>query len=306
MKKDKAGLVLLAGGICMVGVVALLGGMSFYAGKEGNRQEQITEEEETETEGMSDVIEEVLAEQETEKESGAVKLVTGEENNYLMVPLGNSATEMAYAKVPILTWDEFYALSPGGGEQNITGDGIYGILSENELSMEEAGKIGLEEMYRVFGDHMEEKMYLVMRLCNAEEGGKKVDTWSGYLTNMFNGMELEKGWSRMIYFFDLNAVTGEVLYLDGKTYIDGVEKSGEELSEEELLQMANGYVENYGLAELEELQGERADEQIARWGNSMYLAQIAYYKNDELYLGIALDKYSGEFVGYMYYDYVSF
>lgn len=306
MKRDKAGIVLLAGGICMVGVVALLGGMSLYAAKEGNRQEQVTAERETETEGMSDVIEEVLAEQDREEEGGAVKLFTGEGTDYLMVPLGNSGVEMAYAEVPILTWDEFYALSSDGGAENITGDSILGTLSENELSMEEAGKIGLEEIYHVFEEDMQETMYLVMWLNNAEEGKRKVDTWSGYLTNMFNGMEVEKGWRRMIYYFDLNAVTGEVLYLDGKTYMEDEEESGEELSGEELLKMANGYVESYGLAESEELQGEIADEEIARWGHSMYLAQIAYYKNDELYLGIALDKYTGEFVGYMYYDYVSF
>lgn len=278
MKKKKAGILWIAAVACMVSVVVLLGGMSGYAVSKGNGEERIAETEDTE--GTEDVIDTILAEEgKTEK---------------------TDDSGIDYSLVPILTWDEYYALSPGGGNQNIAGDGIVGTLSAGDLSMEEAGLLGLKEVHRIFGEDME-GMRLVMWLENAEEGQVN-DIWLGFLTNGINDVEMEEGEQWKSYRFDLDAVTGEILYLhesmDGPEYY--VLEQDEVLSEDEILDRADAYVQQYGLADLSEGRGEIQNDVSAYWGKSDFDDIVLYRKDGTAYMALQIVKKTGELRGYAY------
>lgn len=278
MKKNKAGILWIAAVACMVSVVVLLGGMSGYAVSKGNGEERIAETEDME--GTADVIDAILAEEGKTKDT--------------------DDSEFDYSFVPILTWDEYYALSPGGGNQNIAGDGVVGKISENDLSMEQAGLLGLKEVHRIFGEDME-GMRLVMWLENTKEG-QVSDIWMGFLTNGINDVEMEEGKQWKSYRFDLDAVTGEILYLHEsleETEYYFLEQE-ETLSEEEILNRADAYVEQYGLADLSEVAGEIQNDAPVYWGKSDFEDIVLYRKNGTAYMVLQIVKKTGELRGYTY------
>ena len=285
----------------MASVVILLGGMSLYARKKGNHTDYIDAAEQG-TEETTDIIDSVLAESsDTDVADGSADAGIQNGGN---IPSGSpdSAGDLdsPYACVPILTWDEYYALGPSGNNNpNISGEGIYGTWSENELTMEEAGTLGLREIYRVFGDEVDfSQMYLTMMLQNAENRKRsQMDTWYGYMMNFVNEDIPEPGWNMSSYAFEMNAVTGEIYLLENS--MDQGEAEGgqtELVALEELEDYAKRYLEQLGLADPSELTVEtvRID------GESRDGSGVTFSRDGEPYFEILIWPYSGRLRGYRY------
>lgn len=303
--RGRAGIFLLAGGICMASVVILLGGMSLYARKKGNHTDY-TDAAEQGTEETTDIINSVLAESsDTEAADGSADAGNQNGGN---IPSGSPDSaddpDSPYACVPILTWDEYYALGPSGNNNpNISGEGIYGTWSENELTMEEAGTLGLREIYRVFGDEVDfSQMYLTMVLQDAENRKwSQTDTWYGYMMNFVNGDTPEPGWYMCSYSFEMNAVTGEIYLLENRVNEEKAKEEKESgqtelLQTEELEDYAKRYLEQLGLADPSELTVE-----IVRMdGESPEGSGVTFSRDGEPYLEIVIWPYSGRLRGYRY------
>lgn len=285
----------------MASVVILLGGMSLYARKKGNHTDYIDAAEQG-TEETTDIINSVLAESsDTDVADGSADAGIQNGGN---IPSGSPDSvgdpDSPYACVPVLTWDEYYALGPSGNNNpNISGEGIYGTWSENELTMEEAGTLGLREIYRVFGDEVDfSQMYLTMMLQNAENRKRsQTDTWYGYMMNFVNEDIPEPGWNMSSYAFEMNAVTGEIYLLENS--MDQGEAEGgqtELVALEELEDYAKRYLEQLGLADPSELTVEtvRID------GESRDGSGVTFSRDGEPYLEILIWPYSGRLRGYRY------
>lgn len=284
-RNGRAGIVLLAGMICMASVVLLLLGMNVYARRQGNHTEQTKRPGADGTERMADVIGEVLADSE-------------ETSDETVSPADD--TGMPYASVPILTWDDYYALGPAGkGDPNITGQGIMGTWSENELTMEEAGMLGLREIYRVFGDDVDySEMYLTMMLQNAANRKDRTDTWYGYMMNSVNGDTPEPGFKMRSYSFEINAVTGEIrLLLSSVDEREAEYGQGELVGREELISSAERYLEELGIEDPSKLTVGT----VRMDGESPDGSGVIYSKDGEYYLEIWIWPYSGRLRGYGYH-----
>lgn len=278
MKKNRAGIIWIASVACMVSMALLLGGMSVYAVNEGTGGEKIAEAETGEE--RTDVIDEILADGGNTQE--------------------NDDSGIDYDSVPVLTWDEYYALYPGDEPQNAAGSGIVGTRSEHDLSMEEAGILGLKEIYRIYGESME-GMQLVMWLENSGEN-QRSDVWLGYLGA--SGTTMEEAGRRKSYRFDLDAVTGEILYLHenpGETEYDATAQD-EMLTESEILKLADTYAEQYGLADPQEVTGSIENEASPYWGKSDYDDIVVYRRNGAAYLALQIAKKTGVLRGYAYVE----
>lgn len=283
MKKNRGKMVLYVSVACMVSVMALLGGMGCYATQEGNRTEIIGTDAGTEQESANDVINEVIAGGEAQKNEEPdlveVKVIAGD-----------------YESVPILTWDEFYAL--GGDEENalIKGDGIKGTLGANDLSMEEAGRIGLKEIADIYREDMEGLM-VMMALDNANYG-QFSNIWNGYATNYADGDKLDAAKPRKVYNFAIDAVTGEILSMSGGNEVSTYEGNGP-LSEKELGDKADTYVTEYGLGDTAELTRE-----FEPTGSSE-TCYVIYSRDGKLWLTLEL-RINGELMNYRYASYNAF
>ncbi len=287
--QNRARTFFLAGVICMACIAMLLGGMSLYARWKGNGAEEIRGADPGDTERPTDVIGDVLAE---EMQTDTEELSEG--------TAAADDTGMPYATVPILTWDEYYALGPSGNnDPNIDGQGIIGTWSEHELTMEEAGMLGLREIYRVFGDDVDySQMYLTMMLQNAANRSDRTDTWYGYMMDCVNGQTVEPGYQMRSYAFEINAVTGEIGLLESSVDEREAEYAQQGLvTREELTDSAAGWLRQLALADPSEL---TVDTVRIDWEGRDGSAVI-YSRDGEFYLEILIWPYSGRLRGYRYH-----
>lgn len=288
MKKNGAAVFLAAGVVCMVSVTALIAGMNVYATQQGNQREILDLPQDTGSTEENDVITEALD-------------VTGDQKVY-------GQKDMEFPDVPVVTWEESYQLAnPSYVIDKNAGTELEPV--EGQLTREEAARIGMIEVNRIFGENMDGMKAVIMLLQKAE-GNQSADLWSGYVCNFLNGVNPDDGKMRS-YSFEMNAVTGEIFGVKRRisTAVDQLDEVNR-LTDQELVAKAEELALKFQFVDPnDEFQKNAAVENHRTAGEGdgdlLYLTsdrRNVVFRKGERTLRLMFGELDGAFWGYQYDD----